>query len=455
MNAIENLDKLKSNSYVFKMSVPIFIELLLQLLVGNIDQIMISRYSADSVAAIVNGNQIMNIIIIVVNMLAMASAVILSQYIGANDIEECSRTCSVSLSIITITSIIATIAVLVFNKSIFSAMHVEASIMKEASVYICIVAGFTIVQGLYLNFAAILRGYTIMKPVMYVSVIMNILNIIGNAILINGLFFFPQLGITGAAISTVISKTIGLILIIRLFVKHTNVTLKLSYIFNNSAYMFKKILLLGLPSGLESLSYQMSQICILGIINVFGTTATVTKGYCSILANFDYIYAIAIAQATQIVVGYLLGSKRINELEKRVWSTLKIAMGCCVGLSVLLFLGSDFVLLIFSPSEEVLSLGKKILFIEIFLEIGRSVNIVMTRMLIAVGDAKTPMIFGISGHWLLAFSLSIVFGKMLGLGLIGIWIAMAIDECARGLIYVITFRKNKWKKAFNITLQEV
>lgn len=82
MNAIENLDKLKSNSYVFKMSVPIFIELLLQLLVGNIDQIMISRYSADSVAAIVNGNQIMNIIIIVVNMLAMASAVILSQYIG-------------------------------------------------------------------------------------------------------------------------------------------------------------------------------------------------------------------------------------------------------------------------------------------------------------------------------------------------------------------------------------
>lgn len=447
MNQVKDLDKLKSNANILKMSIPIFIELLLQLLVGNIDQIMISQYSANSVAAIVNGNQINNIIIIVLNMMSMASTVILSQYLGANDSKHCNQTCTVSFTIITIISTLATFIILCFHKNIFSAMHVSSDILKEASVYLCIVGGFTIVQGLYLNFAALLRGHTYMKQVMYISVIMNILNIIGNAILINGLFFFPQLGVKGAAISTVISKTIGLILMIILFFKKTNIHFNLSYLKYDSIKIFKKILLIGFPSGLESLSYQMSQMCILGIINSFGTIAIVTKGYSSILANFSYVYAIAIAQATQIVVGYLLGANRINDLEKRVWSTLKVAVCCCVGLSILLYLGSDYIFLLFNPTPEIIELGKRMLFIEIFLEIGRSMNIVMTRMLISVGDVKTPMFYGISGHWVLAFSLSFILGVKFGLGLEGIWIAMAIDECTRGMIYLFTFKKNKWKKS--------
>ncbi|PXV85587.1 putative MATE family efflux protein [Lachnotalea glycerini] len=451
MNQTKDLDILRSNAYIFKMSIPIFIELLLQLLVGNIDQIMISRYSANSVAAIVNGNQIINIIIIVLNMMTMASTVILSQYLGANDYEHCNQTCTVSITIITIISGIATFIILFFYHDIFHAMHISSDILEESATYLCIVGGFTLIQGLYLNFAALLRGYTYMKQVMYISIFMNILNIIGNAILINGLFFFPQLGIMGAAISTVISKTIGLLLITFVFFKKTKVSINWGYLKHNSLQTFKKILLIGFPSGTESLSYQMSQICILGIINSFGTVAIVTKGYSSILANFSYVYAIAIAQATQIIVGYLLGSKRISDLEKRVWDTLKIAVGCCVGLSILLYLGSDTIFQIFNPSKEVLKLGKHLLFIEIFLEIGRAMNIVMTRMLICVGDVKTPMFFGISGHWLLAFLLSYVLGVKLELGLEGIWIAMAIDECTRGFIYLYTFKKNKWKKAFHFT----
>ncbi|MFA9379235.1 MAG: MATE family efflux transporter [Lachnotalea sp.] len=448
MNQTNNIDILKSNSYIFKMSIPIFIELLLQLLVGNIDQIMISQYSQNSVAAIVNGNQIINIIIIVLSMMSMASTIILSQYLGANDLEHCNQTCTVSFTIISVISVISTLIILCFNKDIFQAMHVSSDISKEASIYLCIVGGFTIIQGLYLNFAALLRGHTYLKQVMYISIIMNVLNIIGNAILINGLFFFPQLGVKGAAISTVVSKTIGLILMIIMFYKKTTIHMNLSYLKYNSYPMFRKILTIGFPSGLESLSYQVSQMFILGIINSFGTVAIVTKGYSSILANFSYVYAIAIAQATQIVLGYLLGTNRINDLEKRVWSSLKVAVCCCVVLAILLYLGSNSIFKIFNPSPEVLALGKRILFIEIFLEIGRSINIVMTRMLISVGDVKTPMFFGISGHWVLAFLLSLVFGVKLGLGLEGVWIAMAIDECTRGAIYLITFKKNNWKRAF-------
>lgn len=145
---------------------------------------------------------------------------------------------------------------------------------------------------------------------------MNVLNIAGNAMLINGWLFFPQLGVTGAAISTVFSKTVGLILIYITLKRKTDVKLRLTYIKHNPLPTTKQILSIGFPAGVESLSYQLSQMFILGLINTLGNLDVVTKGYCSILANFCYIYAVSIAQAAQISVGFLLGAKELKALAK-------------------------------------------------------------------------------------------------------------------------------------------
>lgn len=441
-------EQMQSNKYIFLLSLPIFVEQLLQLLVGNIDQIMISQYSHKSVAAIVNGNQIMTIIIIVLNMMSMAAAVVIPPQLSVGKKEQVNRISTVSVTLIAALGFLASVITIFFHTPIFNLMKVEKDVMNEASIYLSIVGGFSIVQGLYLALAAILRSHTLTKEVMFISIIMNILNIIGNAILINGLFFFPHLGITGAAISTAFSKTVGLILIYITLKRKTDVKLKLIFLKYNPITPLKQLLSIGLPAGIESLSYQLSQMCILGFINTLGNVDVVTKGYCSILANFCYIYAVSIAQAAQICVGYLLGGKQIKALIKRVWNTLLIAFCCCVGLAILIFFNSNILLSMFNATTAIKALGHSILFVEIFLEMGRSSNIVMTRMLIAVGDAKSPMIFGLSGHWIIAALFSYLLGIHFNLGLMGIWIAMAMDECARGLIYVIIFKANKWKKHY-------
>lgn len=429
---------------LFKMSLPIFIELLLQLLVGNIDQVMMSRHSQNAVAAIVNANQVMNLVIILLNMVSMAATVILSRYLGAKDDENASRTCMLSLCLISVISTVITGIVLFANKQIFSLMRTQPEIMGEARLYLMIVGGFILIQGLYLNLAAILRTYTLMKEVMYVSVIMNLFNIAGNAVLINGLFGLPAIGLAGAAISTVISKIIGLLILIWIFRKKVHLTLGVGLLKPFPSKLLKNMCKIAVPSGAECFSYQMSQLCILGIINTFGTVVTAAKGYCSILANFSYVYALALSQATQIVIGYLCGQKRMKEVKKKVFSTMRVCMGICFCGTFLLFINSDLVFGIFTDNPEILALGKKILFLEFFLEFGRSINNILTRSLIAVGDVKTPMIVGITGQWLIAFSFSYVLGKEMGLGLPGIWIAMALDECTRALIYVIRFGKRKW-----------
>ncbi len=442
------MDKMTRNSYLFKMSLPIFVELLLQLLVGNIDQIMVSHYSQASVAAIVNGNQIMNIIIITMNMLSMATTVVLTQCLGAEDDYKSNQLCVLSMMVIGTVSVLSTCVALFLNRPIFRLMNIDSAILQETCLYLMIVGGFSLVQGLYLNFAAILRSHTRLKEVMAVSILMNVLNIIGNAILINGLFGFPRLGIVGAAISTVISKTIGLVCVYIVFRKYTKIKLKFKFLKQGSKEMLFKLLKIGIPSGAENFSYNLSQICILSIINPYGAAVTAIKGYCSLLANFAYVYAIAISEAVQIVIGYLLGSGKVEEVGKKVWWTLKISIAVCVGMMFIIWLFSPSVLGIFTQDEEMLALGRQVLFIDIFLEFGRAINILMTKSLISVGEIKLPICVGISFHWAVALLLSYIFGGVLHLGLQGIWVAMAIDECSRGLIYFLRFRTNKWKKKY-------
>ena len=443
-----DIDKMNTNKNLFYMSLPIFVELLLQLLVGNIDQMMVSRVSQQSVASIVNANQIMNLVIIVLSMASTAATVILSQYLGAEDKDNSSRTCMVSILMITVVSLLSTLLVFAGYKPLYKALRVPEEIFDEASLYLLIVGACITVQGLYLIFSAIIRAFAMMKEVMIVSIVMNVMNIIGNAILINGWFGMPRLGAVGAAVSTDISKLVGLGLMILLFVKRTNVKLGLRFLKPFPVQIMKKLCLLAVPSGVESFSYNMSQMCILGIVNSFGTMVTVTKGYCSIFANLAYVYAMAIASATQIVLGYLIGAKKIDLIQKRVNATQKVALAACVGLAVLLFLGSNYIFLIFTDDPEIIALGRRILFIEIFLEIGRAVNIVMTKCLIAVGDAVTPTVVGVSFQWGVAFVGAWVFGIIFGWGLEGVWVAMAIDECLRGLIFAVHFKKERWKKVF-------
>lgn len=443
-----DIDKMNTNRNLFFMSLPIFVELLLQLLVGNIDQIMVSRVSQQSVASIVNANQIMNLVIIVLSMAATATTVILSQYLGADDKVNSSRTCMVSLLMIGVVGILSTVLVFVGYRPIYKAIRVPDEIFDEASLYLLIVGAFITVQGLYLTFSAIIRAFAMMKEVMIVSIVMNVLNIIGNAILINGWFGMPRLGAVGAAISTDISKLVGLGLMILLFMKRTNVKLGMRFLKPFPTQIMKNLCFLAIPSGVESFSYNMSQMCILGIVNSFGTMVTVTKGYCSIFANLAYVYAMAIASATQIVLGYLIGAKKIDLIQKRVNATMKVALAACVGLAILLFLCSNYAFLIFTDNPEIIALGRRILFIEIFLEIGRAVNIVMTKCLIAVGDAVTPTAVGVIFQWGVAFVGAWVFGIIFGWGLEGVWVAMAIDECLRGLIFAVHFKKERWKKMF-------
>lgn len=432
---------------VFHLSLPIFAELLLQLLVGNVDQFMLSHFGSAAVSAVGNGNQVMNVVVIVLETMSSATTILLTQHIGAGrQGEACDEIATVGVAVSAAFSAVMGLLLLCVPHVVFTILRTPAEAFDSACLYTRIVGGTVLVQGLYIELCAVLRSYTLLKEVVTVSVVMNLLNVAGNAVLINGWLGLPRLGVTGAAISTCVSKAVGLTLVIWTLRQKCGVRFSVKYLRPFPMETFQRLLGIATPSGAEALSYNVSQIFILRFINLMGTTVIATKVYASMLANVAYVYSIAVAQATQILIGYMLGARKLDEVTRRVWSTIRIALVISELLTLCIFLFSDPIYSIFTPDPAIHALGRQIILVEFALEIGRSVNIVMTRCLTTAGDVWYPVIVGISSQWLVAVLGSWLLGHVLGGGLVGIWAAMACDEGLRGLLFLLRFRKGTWRE---------
>ncbi|MFI3166353.1 MAG: MATE family efflux transporter [Bacillota bacterium] len=436
----------KKEKTVFLMSLPIFVELFMQFLVGNIDQIMLSNISENAVASIVNANQLISLIMVVSTFLANAVMVRFTHAIGRKNQEMYNKAFFSGHLMMFVYAAVVMGIFMTFGRNLLVFFNASADILDDASAYLFVVSFAMIPYCIYCVNAAALRSKGLLNDVMLISIFMNILNIIGNAILINGWFGAPALGVIGAGISTAISKIVGSVLVFVRLYKAGFVKFEWGFFKKFPKNTTKRLLHLAIPASIESSSYSLSQMVILAFINIFGTTVVATKGYCSIIANFAFLYSIAMAQATQIVVGYMIGRNEFEPIKKQVMKSNFICIICSMTIMTIMYFASDVVFSLFSASEEVKQLGKTILLIEIFLEFGRSVNIIMSRMLTSVGDTYFLMGMGCSGHWLIGVALAYILGVHFGMGLVGIWIAMAIDENVRGIAYLVRFSVKKWNR---------
>jgi len=435
-----------SRKTLFSMTWPIFFELVLQMLVVNADQFMISRYSQNSVAAIGNANQILTVLLLTFSVVSLATTILVSQYRGAQDTRRVGQIYSLALLTNLIFSLIIGTVLVGFNRQIFTWMRVPAEVMQESCTYLTIIGSFVFLQAIALTFSAIFRSNAWMKEALGISVIVNMLNIFGNAMLIRGFGPVKPLGLVGVAISSNLARAIGIGIYIYIFLRKTDIPIQFRNLKPFPWHQEMKLLSIGLPAGGESLSYSSAQMCILRFVNTFGTQVITTSVYSKMFATLSYLYTSAVAQASQILVGYMMGAQKIDEVNRRVVSTVKIAIAISLTISTILFLSSDLMFGFFNPSQEVLRLGKIILLIDIPLELGRAVNMVIIRSLQAAGDIRFPVISGILCVWGVEVTLSYILGVRLQLGLVGIWMAMAFDEVFRAAIYLWRWRKGHWRQ---------
>ena len=423
---------------------PIFIETLLVMMLGAVDTFMLSRYSDNSVAAVGVVNQLMNLVFLLFEVISLGTSILCSQYIGAGRRDKVIQVVGISLIFNLLSGMLISLGLYSFADDLLHLMGLRPDLMSDGLPYMKIVGGFAFLQAISLSLSASLRSADKAKYPMYVSMVVNVLNIVGNYSLIFGKFGMPALGVEGAAISTSFCRLVSVVLLfVILFKKHIPSFPK--ELFTPFPWIeLKNLLKIGIPSAGEHFSYSLSQVVITYFINMISNQALTTRTYIVNIVMFTYIFALSIAQGGAILIGHLVGMKKINAaytIGKRI---MRLCTTTSVTLALLTAVFGKHILGMLTSDPWIISTGAAILWIEVLLENGRALNLFGVNSLRSAGDIYFPVLVGIVVMWGVQVVGSYLLGISFGWGLIAMWGVFALDENIRGYIFLRRWNSFKW-----------
>ena len=444
MDVIQEPRRIRKN--LARLADPIFIETLLNKMLGAVDTVMLSQYSDNSVAAVGVVNQLIMFAFLIFEVINIGTSVLCSQYLGARMHKNMVQVVGVSLILNLVFGLFVSAILHYGATSLLSMMGLRPELMEYGVSYMKIVGAFAFFQAISLTISASLRSANKAVYPMMVTVVVNILNIIGNYSLIFGKFGMPALGVEGAAISTAFARGVSMvILFVILFRKHIP-RFPLSYFCPFPFVELKNLLKIGVPSAGENMSYSFSQVVLTYFINMLGNEALATRTYVVNIVMFVYLFAIAMAQGGAICIGHLVGERKIHAAYLLGKYVMRISILVSLVLSCIWALMGHTLFSWLTDNPEIIRLGTIILFIDVILEVGRAINIYATNALRATGDVNYPFYVGFVVQWSVAVGCGFLFGIHWGWGLVGMWCAFVLDENLRGIIFVQRWNSLKWTK---------
>lgn len=432
---------------LFKLTGPIFLEILLMLMMGVVDTFMLSHYSDNSVAAVGVVNQLLNMVFLLFNITTTGTAVMCALYFGAKDNKSFVQIVGTSLLFNACVGVIISILLAVFGQHLLVMMDIRPDLMPEAATYMRIVGGFGFFQAVCFTISAVLRAANKPNYAMQVMILINVLNIFGNYSLIFGHFGMPAMGVEGAAISTSICRGVAMVLLFAALFRRLIHRIPLAYFRPFPFQRLKEVLKIGLPSAAEQISYDASQVFIVYFINMLGNEVLAARVYVMNIVIIGYIFSLAIAQATSICTGNLIGAGKKQAAYLLSWFAWRrsLLVTCVASCSVYL-LGRPL-LGIFTENETIISIAMGALLVDILLEHGRATVLMFLFCLRSARDVVVPVLIELVCMWVFAVFCGYLFGIVFGLGLAGMWFAFALDEGSRGIVLALRWRTQKWKKS--------
>lgn len=425
---------------------PIFVESLLFSLLGGLDTLMLGKYSDLAVASVGIANQLIWMINLMFGIITAGTAILLAQHIGAKSEEKTIlQVCGISIGVNLIIGIGISLVVSIFSVPLFNMLNASSELIGTGTSYMNIVGGTIFIQAILMTFTAILRSYGLTKICMNVTLIMNIVNVVCNYALIFGEFGLPELGASGAALGTVISRIVALFILGRQVYKLILNKFTLAIFKPFPFEHLINILKIGVPSAAEQISYSASQLVITGFINMISIDSMSAKSYITTIASFAFIFSASLGQGGSIIIGQLVGKRENNKAYNLCIYCLKRAILVSILISTGIALFRNGIMGLITNNTDIIKIAATVLILEILLEPGRAINLVGINALRAAGDVRFPVYIGIFSMWTFGVCVSYILGIKLGLGLAGIWIGFALDEWFRGILVLIRWKRRSWE----------
>lgn len=440
---------LYTNKDLRKLIIPLIFEQLLALLVGLADTIMVASVGEAAVSGVSLVDTVNVLVINVFTALGTGGAVVAGHFLGQKDPDKAGQAAWETNYFAALLGVIVTVVFITFHDGVLRLIfgQVEADVMMNAKSYLVITAISIAPLGIYNACAAMFRAMGNSRTTLYISIVMNVLNVVGNAILIYG----AKMGTAGAAISTTFSRIVAAVVIFALMFQQ-----KRTIHFNGHVTwrfhrdILRRILYIGIPNCLENSFFQLGKILTISMVSTFGTYAIAANAVCNTLAAFNMLPCLAINNALLAIVSVCVGAGELEQAKYYAKKLMKIANIILVFLSGAVILCSEWMVGLYQLSPEAISLARQVLCFHAAMAIVFWIpSFSLPNVFRAAGDVVVPMAVAIFSMWVFRLGISYFLGVYLGIGLMGIWMAMIIDWIFRSICYVIRFRSDKWSGVVN------
>ena len=437
-----------SRNALVRLIIPLIIEQLLLMTVGMADTVMVTTAGEAAVSGVSLVDNINTLIIQIFSALSTGGAVVVSQYLGRQEVEQAKTASKQLLYTMCAVSVLLMTAALLFRQHILSLIfgRVEADVMSSALVYFLLTAAAYPFMGIYNAGAALFRAMGISEVSMFCSLIINLINIAVNAIFIFGF----QFGAAGAGIGTLVSRIAAAVIIMALL-NHPDHLVRVDGLlrFQLNGGMIKRILFIGIPNGLENGMFQAGKLMVLNLITTFGTSAVAANAIANSVAGVVNVPGMALGLAIITVVGRCMGA---GATDQAVAYTKRLVGACYLFMLVMstgMFFLADFLVSLFNLSPEAVGMAAQVLRI---CAVGNVIfwpmSFTLPNSLRAAGDAVFTMMVSLCSMFACRVALSYVLACSWGLnlGLAGVWLAMVADWIVRAFLFLLRYWRGGWKK---------
>ena len=434
-----------SNRALKRLIVPMIIEQFLAILVGMSDSIMVATVGEHAVSGVSLVDNIFILLIYLFAALATGGAVVMGQYLGQNKHEKANRAVNQLILFTALFAICIMIGLYLARNLILHRVFgaIEANVMEASKTYLLIVSASIPFIALYNAGAAVFRTMGNSKVPMYLSMMMNAINVGGNAILIFGF----GMGVAGAATSTLVSRVISAVAIILLLCSPEHLLhLERPFSFKLDFGMLKKIAYIGIPNGLENGMFQLGKIMVLSMITGFGTAAIAANAVSNIIATFQVLPGMSVGMAVITVCSRCVGAGDYEAARYYTRKILKLVHILIIIFSVTTLVALPGIMHLYNLSDDAMTFTKQIIWYHgICCMLIWPEAFTLPNTLRAASDVKFCMILSIISMWVFRIAFSYIIAVRMGMGVLGVWIAMTIDWAVRAVLFIIRYRGKRWQ----------
>lgn len=434
------------NRALVSLIIPLVVEQLLAVLVGMADSIMIASVGEAAVSGVSLVDQVMVLLINIFAALATGGAVIAGQYLGHRKREAACESADQLVWFSTLCALVITGIVYAGKYVILHGVfgQIDADVMYHADIYLMIVSLSIPFIAMYNAGAAVFRTMGNSKVSMGVSLIMNVINVGGNAVLIYGF----HMGTEGVAIPTLVSRIVAaMIIIVLLCDEKQEIHMKRTWRYRMNWPHVKKILMVGVPNGLENSMFQLGKIMVLSLVSSFGTYAIAANAVGNAIAMFQILPGMAINLAVTTVIARCVGAgdyEQVRYYNKKLMLIVHVSQ---MAMSLCVFTILPFILHAYHLSDVTAEITRQIIYFHgISSMIIWPSSFTLPTTFRAAGDVRACMYISMISMWLFRVAFSFLLGKYMGLGVFGIWVAMVIDWAFRALCFWIRYFKGHWRQ---------